>query len=173
MKKEQIEKQAIKTINEKMSEQLQRVKCNYRASLTSKDAIINESRKTISAAYRTGIKSLLINKMSDVNVDLLNITFFRRAFKDDGVNFDTIPEKFTMVRNGEYIQCSIDNYLTCDEKLQHTTAVVLSIWTTDVETFESVSQNIRIDIPFNSNNDITPTPNIVLDFIFNELIIEF
>lgn len=171
MKKEQLEKQAVKSINESMSEQLQRVKTNYRVGLTSKDAIINESRKMISAAFRSGIKSLLINKMSDTNVDLLNITFVRRAFKDDGINFETIPEKFTMVRNGEFIQCGVDTYLTCDSKLQYTTAVVISIWTTDFETFESTSSNIRIDVPFVSNDKVAPSSNNVLDFIFNELII--
>lgn len=117
-----------------VTSKVSRVKQNFRPILFERAGIIAENDKIISSAIRTGIVQLLCERLTDANVDMITILADILP-ETDAVNFSSIKEKYTVTRDGDYINCGINNLLLDMHKIEKLNKLHIFVYSTDVETF--------------------------------------
>lgn len=162
---------ALEQVNEVKT--TKRIKENYRLSgITSRIAVINETEKLIASNYKNAIKSLIVDLMTDANVDIISINFVRSVVSTNDLegnstsNLTNIPEKYTITRQGDFVNIGIDNYLNEQWKVHNTIYVIFTVFSTNPVTFEVESESKTVNIRQAESPDFLTDYLVALHYIY-------
>lgn len=139
-----------------------RVKQNFRPILFERAGIIAENDKIIASAIRTGIVQILCERLSCLNVDMITILADIIPTEFDPVNFSTIKEKYSVVRDGDFINCGINNLLVNVDKVLRLSKLNIFVYSTDIDSFEVSKDSILIEF---TSMDYIPT----LSYLYEQI----
>lgn len=135
---ESLENQANETTKQS------RVKQNFRPIFFERAGIIAESDKIIASSIRNAIIQLLCERLSDANVDM--ITILAEILPEDCVNFSSIKEKYSVIRDGDFINCSINNLFLNLDKMSRLNKLNIFVYSSDIESFDVSKSSTIIEM---------------------------
>lgn len=167
-----MKKQTDVPVAEQKQQQQPRLKRIYKFnSFDTRQMEIVDGERVISSSFRSLIRSLLLTRLSDSNIDLINVTF---EYEDDNNSNLYLRKKFTLQRQDENFFYNLDEFLISIINVNKLKTVYFGIYMTQLDSFESTVDCQTFHIPDIDSSFSEPERSFVvfsylIDFIIKNI----